>query len=279
MVQTLADLGLVGALISLAALLGWGWSAAHTTGLRRRDRRRPYPPERVGLITMVAVAVVFGVHSFVDWTWFIPGNAIVGLACAGWVAGRGPVLDAAAPARAVLRAPRAWLADRWRLGAAVGVVAVALIAAWAVWQPLRSVDASNAGFDALARHDLPAARRDALAARSRNPLALDPLTELALVQLRSGHRDAALRTLRQAVRLQPANPDAWQRLGDFEFNQMHRPKRALQALSAALYLDPRNTTTIAAYLAVTRAATGKTVVAVPAPAAPPVPATPPAATG
>lgn len=278
-VQTLADLGIVGAIISLAALLGWAWSAARATGLRRRDRGRPYGPERVGLLTMTAVAIVFGVHSFVDWTWFVPGNAVVALLCAGWVAGRGPLRDATEAAPVPLRSPRAWLADRWHLAAALGVVAVALIAAWAVWQPLRSVDASNDGFDALARGNLAAARGDALAAQARNPLALDPLTELALVQQRSGHRLDALRTLRRAVRLQPANAASWEALGDFELNGMHRPKRALQALSAALYLDPRNTTTIAAYLEVLRTITGKPVVAAPAPSAPATPARPPAATG
>jgi len=90
-VQTMADLGIVGLLISLALAVAWLMTAAGTVGLRRGDRGRPYPPERIGLLTLVTTVIVFAVHSFVDWTWFIPGNALPALLCAGWVAGRGPL--------------------------------------------------------------------------------------------------------------------------------------------------------------------------------------------
>ena len=98
-VQTLSDLGLAGAAVSLALLAAWLASAAAATGFALRRRRRPaaagsardYSPERIGLITLVAVVAVFGVHSTIDWTWFVPGNAAVALLAAGWVAGRGPL--------------------------------------------------------------------------------------------------------------------------------------------------------------------------------------------
>ena len=57
-----------------------------------------------------AVVVVFGVHSLIDWTWFVPGNAVVALLCAGWVAGRGPLR--ARPRRG--RGGRARAAPPWR---------------------------------------------------------------------------------------------------------------------------------------------------------------------
>jgi hypothetical protein len=91
--QTMADLGWVGMGISLAALGLWAWAAAAATGLRRRDRGLPWDAERVGLVTLIAVAIVFGVSSTVDWTWFVPANAAVGLIAAGWVAGRAPLRD------------------------------------------------------------------------------------------------------------------------------------------------------------------------------------------
>ena len=31
------------------------------------------------MATLLAICVVFGVHSFVDWTWFVPGNAVLAL--------------------------------------------------------------------------------------------------------------------------------------------------------------------------------------------------------
>ena len=85
--QTLADLGLVGLALSLLATVGWAVAALRVTGVPRRDRGLPFDPERIGLITMASVVVVFGVHSLIDWTWFVPANACVALLCAGWVAG------------------------------------------------------------------------------------------------------------------------------------------------------------------------------------------------
>src|SRR6185312_11300901 len=58
----------------------------------------PYTAERIGMLAMLCVVVVFGVHSLADWTWYVPGNACVALLCAGWLAGRGPLGAAAAGA-------------------------------------------------------------------------------------------------------------------------------------------------------------------------------------
>ncbi len=50
------------------------------------------------MLSMLCLVVVFGVHSLVDWTWYVPGDAFVALVCAGWLAGRGPLhAYAAAP--------------------------------------------------------------------------------------------------------------------------------------------------------------------------------------
>ena len=59
--------------------------------------------ERCGGFTILAVAIAFGVHSAIDWTWFIPGAAVPALLCAGWLAGRGAL--GAAPARAAAASP------------------------------------------------------------------------------------------------------------------------------------------------------------------------------
>jgi hypothetical protein len=102
-VQTLADLGIVGLLITLALLVAWMAAAGrptHPFNRRWTLQRSPpslgwrhapvaYTPERIGLLSALCVVVVFGVHSFADWTWYVPGNACVALLCAGWLAGRG----------------------------------------------------------------------------------------------------------------------------------------------------------------------------------------------
>ncbi len=114
LVQTLADLGIVGLALTLALLLAWMAAAGaptHPFNRRWRARRSPpgiawrqtqlaYTPERVGMLTMLSIVIVFGVHSFADWTWYVPGDACVALMCAGWLAGRGslPVGNPAAPA-------------------------------------------------------------------------------------------------------------------------------------------------------------------------------------
>jgi hypothetical protein len=119
-VQTMADLGAIGLALTLALLLAWMAAAGRAThpfnrrwtswrtwldigagarpGWHRLERDEPggqelsrYTPERIGMLSMLCLVVVFGVHSFVDWTWYVPGDACVALLCAGWLAGRGPL--------------------------------------------------------------------------------------------------------------------------------------------------------------------------------------------
>ena len=46
-----------------------------------------FTPERVGLLTLLAIVVTFRVHSLIDFTWFVPGNALPALVAAGSLAG------------------------------------------------------------------------------------------------------------------------------------------------------------------------------------------------
>jgi O-antigen ligase len=258
-VQTLADLGAIGLALALAILAAWGYATAKATGLRRRDRGLPYGPERIGLLTMTSTVVVFGVHSFVDWTWFIPGCTLVALLCAGWVVGRGPLrthADATREPLPPLRGPRAWLRAPATLTGAVLLVVLALVLTWAVWQPLRSLNATNDALAQLEKGDYQAAIHDAYLAHDRNPLSLEPLSVLAVAQAGSDDTAGAEATLKREVQMQPANPDPWVRLADFQFNRLNQPKEALTSLEAAVRLDPRNPQTLGAYLVVRDAADG-----------------------
>ena len=248
-VQTLADLGVAGMLVSIA-LVGF-WLIAATSAIGRRRRLEwvgSYPPERIGLLTLLTVVVIFGVHSFVDWTWFVPGNAVVALLCAGWLAGRGPLLPepvagggVAARMRAGIRAPR-------RAALAASALVVALIAAWATWQPLRSQNAMDDALAALEHKDINRARSHAQAAENRNPLAVEPLFVRSVVEQQAGDAAGARRALEDAVKLQPTNPEPWLRLANYALNVEHDPAQAKAALGPALYLDPRSTTGISLYL-------------------------------
>jgi tetratricopeptide (TPR) repeat protein len=260
-VQTLADLGLAGLAVSLALLAAWLASAARATGLRRRDRGRSFTPERIGLLTLFAVVIVFGVHSFVDWTWFVPANAAVALLAAGWIAGRGPLGDREpattrlGTAGGVVERLRGGLRERPRVIGAATVALVVLATAWTVWQPLRADTIAQNALDTLDGGNADAARAQAQQARDINPLSLDPLYALWTIESAAGRNSAARRALEQAVRLQPANPDPWVRLAQFELNTLKRPKVALAAIRPALYLDPRSSDAVAVFLAARRQTT------------------------
>jgi hypothetical protein len=271
-VQTLADLGLVGLLVVLALLGSWLAAAGRATHpLNRRWSRwrwrpvereeRVYTPERVGLLTMVCLVATFGIHSFVDWTWYVPGVACAALLCAGWVAGRGPLPTlaghpAAAPAGSLdpnpegdwagrtasdgagrgLRLPSPHEIGPLRGGIAAAVVVLTLLAAWAQWQPQRSVDASTEALALVARNPT-AALAAAHTAVARDPLSAEALLTLAAIEQAAGEPAAATATYEQAVHLQPSNFKTWQALGEYEL-QDGQPRAALNALRAAVYLNP-----------------------------------------
>lgn len=238
--QTLADLGLIGMAISVALLIAWllaAWRAA------RPDR--PMTPERIGLMTLATTAIAFGVHSTVDWTWFVPGTAVAGLLCAAWVAGRGPA-EHALPAAVLPRERAAWSAARNRIALAAVVVVAGLAGAWTIWQPQRSVDASDAALEALLDGHVAEARAHADDAISIDPLSIDALFTLAAVERAARAPQAARAALQDAVELQPANPESWLRLGQFELDQGN-VRRALRLLGAAIYLDPRGPEAQSAY--------------------------------
>ncbi|MGH2888113.1 MAG: O-antigen ligase family protein, partial [Solirubrobacteraceae bacterium] len=94
LVQTFADLGLVGLALTLALLASWVWAALRPLAVRLPWSDRAAAArrgERLGLVAMAAVTVTFGIQSALDWTWYFPGVAIPALVCAGWLAGRGPL--------------------------------------------------------------------------------------------------------------------------------------------------------------------------------------------
>jgi O-antigen ligase len=278
LVQTLADLGLVGLLLALALALTWMAAAGRATHpfdrswtswrawLHLRSGERPgwrrvherelvrYTPERVGMLSMLCLVVVFGAHSLIDWTWYVPGDACVALLCAGWLAGRGPL--SAAPSRqsrafspstderrphrlqARQRDRRPGRPDFLRLCVAGAVVVFAVLAAWSQWQPQRSEEARQEADAMLEARDTPGASAAAGRAVSRDPLSVEALFTLAGVQQVSGRPALARATLERAVRLQPSNPETWLKLGRYDVSS--NPGAAVKELQAAIYLDPES---------------------------------------
>ena len=234
-VQTLADLGLIGLALSLVATVGWAVAALRVTGVPRRDRRLPFDAERIGMITMTSVVLIFGIHSLIDWTWFVPANAVVALLCAGWVAGRPPLRTRLSHGREDSGSPRF---SRRTVALAVGVVGVGLVTSWAALQPVRAAHAEDRAIDALTIGDYGAAARHARTAERRNPVSLEPLWLLAFVADARGDSRAASQALERAARLQPANAEAWRRLGRYRLSVLEEPDKALDAFQVAYFLDP-----------------------------------------
>jgi hypothetical protein len=248
--QTLADLGLLGLGISLALAGAWIAAAIRAAEpFRRRAGPAGESAERVGLLAMITTVVIFAAHSTVDWTWFVPGLAMIAIFLAGWVAGRGPsdsAPDLRPPRRQSLREPLAALV-------AATVAALALLLTWSEWQPLRSQDATNAAFSALvaggaapskaaAQADFRLAAADARTAMSEDPVDYQPLVWLAYAQsdLRPHYLRIAYATMVSAVKLQPANYETWLDLGEFDYNRLLAVKPALSALARSLYLYPKD---------------------------------------
>ena len=258
--QTMADLGLIGLVLSLVALGAWLVGVRDVLDLRRGrvfDARAEWGPERIGLATLAAVVVVFGVHSALDWTWFVPALAVTGLFSAGWVVGRGPLTSLSAGRLPSLAAVHPALPGggrlRGRVAVALGLAALAVITALAATQPWR---ASQKGDDALSlaeAQDYPAAERRANEAKDLNPLSVEPYFELAAIADKRGDHAAALADLQRAVQLEPSNAEAWQRLGDHYLYSLEDPARALPILRASLFLDPLSTAGRTSFLVALRA--------------------------
>ncbi len=232
-VETFADLGLIGLALNLGLLVAWFIAAGRSVGARARFRAPPgHEAEQAGLLTLLVIVIIFGIHSAIDWTWFIPGTAVPALVCAGWLAGRGPVTE---PVGRISQRRR--LTSRPAAGAAiVAIVGLAIVGAWAIWQPLRSADADAGAITALAHGDTQAATADARAAVARNPLAAEPLWELGEIYLGAGDRDGARTEFVRAVSLQPQNPQTWFHLGDYEL-QVNDGRGAVGPLQRARQLD------------------------------------------
>ncbi len=251
-IQTFADLGLIGLAISLALLVAWGVAAGRAVGARapslqwlqsrgRSGAGEPVPDraaERAGLLTLLAVVVIFGVHSAIDWTWFIPGLTVPALLCAGWLAGRGPLAEPVgrAPRHEVARKP---VVDPGQIAVIAAIAAIALVCAWTIWQPLRSSDADAAALGALNANHGAAALADVRSAAASDPVSTQPLLYEWGIYRALGDTAAARAALEADVALQPANPATWLELGRYDV-ALGQAREAIAALQAALYLFPQD---------------------------------------
>src|SRR6185503_17911012 len=99
-VQTLADLGIVGLLVSLVLAFSWLVAALRAVGATPRSRvgqlfligrpervdheRAPaWTADRIAVTALFLAAIAYGVQALLDWTWFVPGPTVMALVAAG----------------------------------------------------------------------------------------------------------------------------------------------------------------------------------------------------
>ena len=192
-------------------------------------------------------------HSAIDWTWFVPGNVVPGAAARGLgrrAAGRcargSPRAEAAGrrAAAAAAEQPR----SRWRRLAPAPLAGCS--PRWRSrprWSPpgrptspCASAHAGDAALEQLDQGAYEQAVATAQIAVDRNPLSVDPLFELAAIQQGRGQTPEAKAALIRATEVQPANAEAWRRLGQFRLDALAEPRTALKDFQVAYYLDPQN---------------------------------------
>jgi len=257
LVQTASDLGVVGLAVTLALLAAWLAGAWRATGPWRGPQRPEWSDERVGMLALAAIVVVFGVNSLIDWTWLIPGTVVPALFAAGWLVARGPLEERIDPAGSLRERLRSGVKDRWRAGAAVLVIAIAAVGAYTVTLPQQSINQSNAALEALIAGKNAQAQNLAREAESTNPFSNVPLYTLAGAQTVAGELPAAEATYESAVQRRPSVIAGWIALAQFRLNEQDDPAAAKRDIKAALYLNPRalqaKATFLLAYRAVKRA--------------------------
>jgi O-antigen ligase len=258
-INVLSELGLVGLVLFALAIGGLVVAALRPVGRAARDLDR-------GLLAALQAAIVaFVFHMTIDWDWDMAAAAVAFLlltgVCAAFVchqraaARAGVALSASDVAQAVpddvtqavpddvtqavppvaFREPR-----RLRFGIAsrVLVTGLLLLVALSWLAPYLSDRALSKSIVLASDNHTAAAVTQARRAHRLDPLAVDPLFTLALVEQQQGRGSAAQATLEQAVRLQPQNYATYYELGLMQLNVLGLRHRAAASFRRALSLNP-----------------------------------------
>lgn len=240
--QMMADLGVLGLLVTLSLAVAWLAAMGRALGSSRAAPYRWLDDEgdrRLAELMIALIAVAFGLHSAIDWTWYVPGVAAFGLLTAGWTFGRrrrlGGSETGGGTESSTTQGNRAA-----RLATSAGIALIGLIAAYGVYQPARAAQKVNSGYQLLADGRPQAALRAGVQAHDIDPTSDEPYYLQAAAYNNLRRTSAADAALTEAASMQPANPDTWIRLADYRLSKLRDPERALEALKPLLFLSPNN---------------------------------------
>lgn len=233
--QVMSDLGLVGLAIVVALAIAWLIAALRVLGAARTAPTRwlaDADDHRLAEVALAMVAIAFGIHSAVDWTWFIPGVALFGLVAAGWIAGSATAHPRAVPSTISE-------STRLRTLRAVAIAIVGLSVAFAVYQPVRAQKKVTAGLDVVTTKPAESLKLG-LDAHKLDPTSDDAFFLISAAQVNLDKPKAADATLMQAATEQPGNPETWLRLAEFRLTVLKDPAGTIGALLPLLYQSPNN---------------------------------------
>ncbi|MGK2878490.1 MAG: tetratricopeptide repeat protein [Solirubrobacterales bacterium] len=235
--QVASDLGVLGLLVLFALTGVWLVAAFKLAGAAMRapwSWLRESDETRLASVSLMLVALIFGLHSAIDWVWFIPGVAFFGLLGGGWTLGS-PA--AHSPLESTVVEPVKGGKLQIIRAAAIAVVGISI--AYAVYQPVRAERKVEAGLDIASSNPQRALRlgEDAL---KLDPTSADAFILVSVAQSNGGRQQAAEMTLADLTAQQPGNPTAWLRLARFRLMQLQDPDGAIRALRPLLYQSPNN---------------------------------------
>jgi tetratricopeptide (TPR) repeat protein len=214
--QQLADGGVPA--LTLFVVLVLGGLATCVAALRRLSGA-----ERTAAVALVTAPAAYLVHSLVDFSWDFLAVTAPTMVALGALAGAGR-------SSTYVRRPSPVLA--------IGVVLLAAVVLVSFSFPRLADRAERRSTRALASGDLENALDLARWAHFFNPVSADPLFARARVAEREGNELRAERAYREAVELQPENPETWYTYGIFEFEVRDNMCAAYRSLNEAYTRDP-----------------------------------------
>jgi tetratricopeptide (TPR) repeat protein len=236
--QVASDLGVLGLTVLLLITIVWLVAAFKLVGAAAKAPWRwlnEADEIRLASVAITLAALLFGIHSALDWVWFVPGVAYFGLLAGGWTLGS----PAAHTARAGAPATTPARGGTVQIVRAAAIALVGIAIAYAVYQPVRAEQKVSAGLD-VAENDPAKALKLGNQALELDPTSADAMILISVAQSNGGRQQDAEATLQLLTSQQPGNPASWLRLARFRLINLEDPDGAIRALRPLLYQSPNN---------------------------------------
>ncbi|MBI2691325.1 MAG: O-antigen ligase family protein [Solirubrobacterales bacterium] len=235
--QVASDLGAIGLLVLFGLTAVWLLAAFKIAGACLRAPwlwLREADETRLASVGLMLVALLFGLHSAIDWVWFIPGVAFFGLLGGGWTLGSPAAHSSVAePATEPSRGRRLQIVR----AAAIALVGISI--AYGIYQPVRAERKIAAGY-AVVENDPAKALKLGNDAIRLDPTSADAFILVSVAQSNGGRQQAAEATLAELSAQQPGNPETWLRLSQFRLVTLDDPDGAIRALRPVFFQSPNN---------------------------------------